>query len=65
VNTLVRFERDQEVAVITIDNPPVNALKNDSHTRSGMSKGRVILVKPEVNFLRDPANRPVKRHNHP
>jgi 3-hydroxyacyl-CoA dehydrogenase len=26
VNTLVRFERDQDVAVITIDNPPVNAL---------------------------------------
>jgi 3-hydroxyacyl-CoA dehydrogenase len=26
VNTLVRFERDRDVAVITIDNPPVNAL---------------------------------------
>jgi len=26
VNTLVRFERDQDVAVLTIDNPPVNAL---------------------------------------
>jgi len=26
VNTLVRYERDQDVAVITIDNPPVNAL---------------------------------------
>jgi 3-hydroxyacyl-CoA dehydrogenase len=26
VNTFVRFERDREVAVITIDNPPVNAL---------------------------------------
>ena len=26
MNTLVRFERDQDVAVITIDNPPVNAL---------------------------------------
>ncbi|HSR08857.1 MAG TPA: 3-hydroxyacyl-CoA dehydrogenase NAD-binding domain-containing protein [Bryobacteraceae bacterium] len=26
MNTLVRYERDQDVAVITIDNPPVNAL---------------------------------------
>ena len=26
MNTLVRFERDQDVAVLTIDNPPVNAL---------------------------------------
>jgi 3-hydroxyacyl-CoA dehydrogenase len=26
VNTLVRFEREQDVAVISIDNPPVNAL---------------------------------------
>jgi 3-hydroxyacyl-CoA dehydrogenase len=26
VNNLVRFERDQDVAVITVDNPPVNAL---------------------------------------
>jgi len=26
VNTLVRFERDRDVAVISIDNPPVNAL---------------------------------------
>jgi len=26
VNTLVRFERDQDVAVVMIDNPPVNAL---------------------------------------
>ncbi len=26
MNTFVRFERDREVAVITIDNPPVNAL---------------------------------------
>ena len=26
MNTLVRFEREQDVAVITIDNPPVNAL---------------------------------------
>ena len=26
MNTLVRFERDRDVAVITIDNPPVNAL---------------------------------------
>ena len=26
MNTLVRYDRDQEVAVITIDNPPVNAL---------------------------------------
>ena len=26
MNQLVRFERDQEVAVLTIDNPPVNAL---------------------------------------
>ena len=28
MNTLVRFERDQDVAVITIDNPPVNALSS-------------------------------------
>jgi 3-hydroxyacyl-CoA dehydrogenase len=26
VNTLVRYQHDQEVAVLTIDNPPVNAL---------------------------------------
>ena len=26
MNTWVRFERDQDVAVVTIDNPPVNAL---------------------------------------
>ncbi len=26
MNTLVRFEREQDVAVVTIDNPPVNAL---------------------------------------
>ena len=26
MNTLVRLERDQDVAVVTIDNPPVNAL---------------------------------------
>jgi len=26
VNTLVQFERDRDVAVVTIDNPPVNAL---------------------------------------
>ncbi|HXE05955.1 MAG TPA: enoyl-CoA hydratase/isomerase family protein, partial [Bryobacteraceae bacterium] len=26
MSTLVRFERDREVAVVTIDNPPVNAL---------------------------------------
>ena len=26
MNTVVRFERDRDVAVVTIDNPPVNAL---------------------------------------
>jgi 3-hydroxyacyl-CoA dehydrogenase len=29
VNTLVGFERDRDVAVITIDNPPVNALSSE------------------------------------
>ena len=36
INTSVDLHRDREIAVVTVDNPPVNALKHE--VRAGLAK---------------------------